>query len=80
MSNTDRFMSEMSTAQCVQAISFNIGLNLTLRQAHECWAEHSDDYCAGWLDWRNPSDPSGEIMEALTRWQARHKPQPVSTK
>lgn len=64
-------MAELLTSQEVQRVAKEHGTNLTLEQAHECWCEHSDDYCAGWLCWRDVN-PTVEILQALTKYRARH--------
>lgn len=65
-------MAELSTAIRIQQEALAAkGIALSVEQAHEAWAEHSDDYCAGWLCWRD-ENPRGEILEALTKYEARH--------
>jgi hypothetical protein len=67
---TDRFMREYNTAARVQFEANKRGAKLTLEQAHEVWAEHSDDYCAEWLA-PDAENPVAEIRRAITAWQHR---------
>ena len=71
---TERFASELRTATEVQRVARENGTTLTIEQAHECWSEHSDDYCAGWLCWRD-ENPRIEILQALTKYRERHAKQ-----
>ena len=71
---TERFASELRTAKEVQRVAQEHGTTLTIEQAHEAWAEHSDDYCAGWLCWRD-ENPRIEILQALTKYRERHAKQ-----
>ncbi len=66
---TTRFVREMATALRVKEEAQKRGHNLSLEQAHQCWAEYSDDYCAGWLVF-DAADPVAEIWRAITRWEA----------
>ena len=68
---TERFASELRTATEVQRVAREHGTSLTIEQAHEAWAEHSDDYCAQWLCWRD-ENPRIEILQALTKYRERH--------
>lgn len=71
-SKTIRFKSELSTALRIQTILLHAkGVAIDVEKAHEIWAEHSDDYCAGWLAWRD-EDPTNEILQALTKYEGRH--------
>lgn len=71
MANTTRFMAELRTSEEVQRVAKEHGTTLTLEQAHECWCEHSDDYCAGWLAWRD-TNATVEILQSLTKYRERH--------
>lgn len=64
-------MREYRTAETVRQIARDHGTTLTLEQAHEAWAEHSDDYCAGWLAWGN-DNPKIDVLQALTKYRERH--------
>lgn len=77
MANTTRFMAELRTSEEVQRVAKEHGTTLTLEQAHECWCEHSDDYCAGWLAWRD-TNAAVEILQSLTKYRERH-PHVVNT-
>lgn len=68
---SERFRSEWGVALLVQQVAARRGLHLLLEQAHEAWAEHSDDMCASWLlpDFERPE---AEIAQAITKYQARH--------
>lgn len=68
---SERFLSELSVARHVQSVAHQRGLQLELEQAHEVWAEHSEDMCAGWL-LPDSESPEAEIAQALTKYQARH--------
>jgi hypothetical protein len=75
-SKTTRFMAELSTAMTIQQFANARGIIIDIEKSHDAWAEHSDDYCAGWLAWRD-EDPTSEILQALTKWQERHGKLPV---
>jgi hypothetical protein len=68
---TEQFTRELRTAEEVRRVAKEHGTTLTLAQAHEAWAEHSDDYCAGWLAFDSES-PRIEILQALTKYRERH--------
>lgn len=71
---TERFMSEYKTALAVfRVILDEKGDELDVESAHQLWAEHSDDYCAGWLSFRD-EDITSEVLQAYTKWRGRHKP------
>lgn len=73
---TERFASELSTACTIQRVVLHAkGVGIDAVKAHEIWAEHSEDYCAQWLCWRD-SDPTNEILQALTKYEGRHGPLP----
>ena len=67
---TTRFMAELETAEEVMRVAEANGIELTIEQAHEAWAEHSDDYCASWLMWRD-ADTTSEILQALTKYRGK---------
>ena len=71
---TERFMRELCTAEMVQSVAKEHGTVLTIAQSHEAWAEHSEDYCAQWLCWRD-ENPRIEILQALTKYRERHAKQ-----
>ena len=72
--NSDQFFSRLKTLETVaDALYERKGAILTPRQCYELWQEHSDDYCAGWLVFRD-RDPSSEILQAYTKWSERHTP------
>jgi len=74
---TERFMAELETAQHVQRVALDrYNAVMTLEQAHACWAQHSDDYCAGWLV-IDSERPVGEACQAITKFQERHGKLPL---
>lgn len=69
---THEFEYEYRTASTIQrVVKERKGLELTLIEAHQLWAEHSDDYAAGWLVFSEEKE--SEILQALTCWLARHR-------
>jgi hypothetical protein len=64
-------MAELRTSAEVQRVAKEHGTPLTIEQAHECWLEHSNDYCASWLSWRD-TNATIEILQALTKYRERH--------
>ena len=75
---TDRFISELETAQFVQRIALErYNAEMTIAQAHECWQEHSDDYCASWLK-LDSENPCGEACRSLIKWQEQHGKLPLA--
>ncbi len=67
---TDIFIMHLETAQDLQKIALEAGFAMTLRQAHEAWWEHSQDFCAEWLI---PDAVSGrqELLVAARKYFAR---------
>lgn len=69
---TERFIDELETARFVQQVARErYNAEMTIEQAHACWAEHSDDYCANWLK-LDAERPNGEACQAITKFQERH--------
>lgn len=67
----DRFASELYTAEWLVRVAAMHGKVLSVVQAHQAWAEHSDDLDASWLV-PDYEQPRGEALGAITKWQARH--------
>lgn len=67
-----RFAAELETATWLQGIAKTRGYKLTLIEAHEVWAEHSDAYCAQWL-LADSENPKAEAWRAITVWWHRHR-------
>jgi hypothetical protein len=63
-------MLQLRTAELVRSVAIEHGTVLNIEQAHEAWTEHSDDYCAGWLCWRD-ENPRVEILQALTKYRGK---------
>lgn len=64
------FARELETARWLKHVAIKRGTLLTIQQAHEAWAEHSDDYCAGWLA-PDSENPTAEAWRAIEQWKAR---------
>lgn len=74
---TERFMAELETAQFVQRVAEDrYNAKMTLEQAHACWAQHSDDYCANWLV-LDSERPHAEASQAIVKFQERHGKLPL---
>ncbi len=64
------FARELETARWLRRIAATRGTELTIEQAHEAWAEHSDYYCAQWLA-PDAENPTAEAWRAIEQWKAR---------
>lgn len=67
-----RFAAEMETAMWLQAVAKERGHKMTLVEAHEAWAEHSDAYAASWL-LVDSENQRAEAWRAITVWWHRHR-------
>lgn len=69
---TDRFMREYNRALAVQHVGVLNGIGTTISCAHAAWWEHSNNYCAQWLE-SNSEDPDAEMLRAIRACQARRE-------
>lgn len=69
-SRTLRFAAELKTARWIRKVAKERNYALSLHEAHEVWAEYSNDYCATWM-LPDAENPDVEAWRAISLWDSR---------